>query len=697
MGDDYDFYEINDASSYNADEDNYYVEDLWSAGASKILDGPPDVSDDYYDPGPPSSYYDDYYDEAEDRMSVAGATPAPSILSPTQLKLKQLTRSLRKAKQARKKKKEKTGKVSKDRRPKRSAENVYNVDSVHSNLDPNLYEVQVYNDFEDSQDIEFIPYPFPEHSEDLDYDYYDGNEFDVVEFVKDFSTDNIDKDSPGPLTIVHGFKNYKKTEKQEDPPVVSRSWVDNMIMFRDKLFGKTAEKEVEDEPGEPQVKIHYPNYSEKPYVSISEARKAQAVLNKKKNPQKLRKFKDLSSTKTKNHKIKFSDVFSTKSPPAISFEAKKGSLAKIPQPLKKLNGLPERLGADTTVFTPEEIEKYGIKLKSLIYKDPADINNNKKANLVARQKIPPTEASNTIDPPNMSKPAVIIPDEDDYTETVTNPLPTQGPYEYYTSFPTPEYPILSANQYPSNSIHPTVKYSETYLSHEHNEYPTTEHYLTHPTASTSYSTPSTPPKIHGPNFLPKNYNSHAGYSDKSNYNYYSVLTPNYLPKKPLKSKISSRSTTLDPNQPPMPHNFLEHRMAIQLEKPYTHEALARNDEVSEMNTESNVPTSYIQSQGSAYSHLLTKYSSTANRPSNLKAYSPAASLYSSSSTPTTTAAYEDLAQDHLHNSDRSSFNPHHLGKHRTKCFIMTIFLDEIIDSMVIKKCFQLNFFVQIII
>ena len=77
----------------------------------------------------------------------------------------------------------------------------------------------------------------------------------------------------------HGFKTYKKTKKQEDPPVVSRSWVDNMIMFRDKLFGKTAEQEVEAEPGEPQVKIHYPNYSEKPYVSISEARKAQAVLN----------------------------------------------------------------------------------------------------------------------------------------------------------------------------------------------------------------------------------------------------------------------------------------------------------------------------------------------------------------------------------------------------------------------------------
>ena len=60
LDDDDDTDNYKDDGYYEDVENGYYVEDLWSAGASKTLNGPPDISDDYYNPGPPSSYYDDY-------------------------------------------------------------------------------------------------------------------------------------------------------------------------------------------------------------------------------------------------------------------------------------------------------------------------------------------------------------------------------------------------------------------------------------------------------------------------------------------------------------------------------------------------------------------------------------------------------------------------------------------------------------
>jgi len=128
-----DYYEDDDYES------DYYVEDTLTN--LKTLKNPPDLSDDYYDPGPPASYYDDipeyigeeddeyndydydyeedyeedydddYYDVAEDRMMIESSTMNPMVLSPTIQQLNALTHKqlgnnyLKKRKLSRKKKK----------------------------------------------------------------------------------------------------------------------------------------------------------------------------------------------------------------------------------------------------------------------------------------------------------------------------------------------------------------------------------------------------------------------------------------------------------------------------------------------------------------------------------------------------------------------------------------------------------------
>merc|ERR1739838_505446 len=121
-------------NSINDYEDDYYEDDEYESDYYaedaltniKSLNNPPDLSDDYYDPGPPASYYDDapeyigdgdeyddydydddygddygdeyddeydddYYDVAEDRMMIESSTINPMVLSPTIQQLNALT------------------------------------------------------------------------------------------------------------------------------------------------------------------------------------------------------------------------------------------------------------------------------------------------------------------------------------------------------------------------------------------------------------------------------------------------------------------------------------------------------------------------------------------------------------------------------------------------------------------------------
>ena len=286
-------YEGNDIDSYEVEE--YYDDE------EELLTEPPDIADDYYDPGPPDSYYDDaaednfdeyddyeddyYYDAAEDRMLVESSTPAPvAVLSPTVQKLNEISQMkemlLRRmkgiknrAKKNKKKKPRKNKKVDmqgKKTRPKRWApvDNVdtsavsvtvldnngldlSRVDSVDlqsdgSHLDPSLYEINTYEPYENSYDPysppyhqspEFIPYPGDE-LEDLD-EFFD----------------------------IYG-------EKKKKPPVVARTWLENVLKFRNALFGDPDKKHhyYEDE-GKPQLKIHYPESDGPAVVTITKAKR----------------------------------------------------------------------------------------------------------------------------------------------------------------------------------------------------------------------------------------------------------------------------------------------------------------------------------------------------------------------------------------------------------------------------------------
>ena len=302
--------EANDQESYSDYEGDYYEEGEYEGNeidsyeveeyyddAEELLTEPPDIADDYYDPGPPDSYYDDaagedfddyddyeddyYYDAAEDRMFVESSTPAPTVvLSPTVQKLNEISkvkemllRRMKGIKSRKKKKPRKNKKVDiqgKKMRPKRWApvDNVdtsavsvkvldnngldlSRVDSVDlqsdgSHLDPSLYEINTYEPDEKSYDSysppyhhspEFIPYPGDE-LEELD-EFFD----------------------------IYG-------EKKKKPPVVARTWLENVLKFRNALFGDPDEKRhYYEDKGKPQLKIHYPKSDGPAVVTITKAKR----------------------------------------------------------------------------------------------------------------------------------------------------------------------------------------------------------------------------------------------------------------------------------------------------------------------------------------------------------------------------------------------------------------------------------------
>ena len=271
--------------------------------------GAPDITDDYYNPGPPASYYDDYdYSDysspiaRSDEKTVRERTSSLlNFLSPTQKKLAEITQSLNlgSASQSRASKKQK-GKQNLEKfrykspeysgnnslnesrykfpehpgrkileislhklltnqgnksvnfpsyndskiksryenkqtsvrqsRPKRNAISRVQVDLLmgESQLDPSLYNVQTIRNYgypyADGIDYDYLPYPFMDTDateEQFDYDFYD---YPVVnDYTKPFDTS---------FTEEMMFKdNYHR-----EIPVVQKTWLDNIISYRNKMF-----------------------------------------------------------------------------------------------------------------------------------------------------------------------------------------------------------------------------------------------------------------------------------------------------------------------------------------------------------------------------------------------------------------------------------------------------------------------------
>ena len=284
-----DYYDPGPPASYYDDAADYIDED-------DDFDYMYDDEDDDYD------YEDDYYyDEAEDRMMIQSSTLRPEVLSPTIQKLTALTlQSLnsgkKKKRKSRKKKKRRksidrsfdlSGKNNRSKRSTSDDNNsVHNVDNNAldlskfsndmstdgSSLDPKLYDVKVNKEIIDpiSESSEYTPYHHhsdwqEEHSsyhhsdwEDEPYHYeeepyhfedepYHFNDYEI--YYDEMYLDEND--------VLQPFKPKKK------PPVATRTWLDNVLKFRESLFGKH---------GKPQVMFHYPK-DEDPFVTLTEARR----------------------------------------------------------------------------------------------------------------------------------------------------------------------------------------------------------------------------------------------------------------------------------------------------------------------------------------------------------------------------------------------------------------------------------------
>ena len=311
-------------NSVNDYEDDYYEDDEYESDYYeedpltdiRTLKHPPDISDDYYDPGPPASYYDDvpeylgdeddeyddydydydddyeddYYDVAENRMMVESSTMNPTVLSPTVQKLNALTQKqlgshfLHRLKKARKKKKKSIDRSfdtkGKNKRPKRWAlrdvhiSNIVNTnleDSIGENnaidlsnidnnvegdniLDPSLYEVSEF-DFPNDPIMgasEYTPY--------IEEEYVPYLEEDDIFYDDDFEEDY-----------------FPSFGRKKEVPIVQRTWLDNVLKYRDSLFGTSPQYKTEAKKnptyggGKPQVNIHYPDSNSGPLVTITEA------------------------------------------------------------------------------------------------------------------------------------------------------------------------------------------------------------------------------------------------------------------------------------------------------------------------------------------------------------------------------------------------------------------------------------------
>ena len=112
-----------------------------------------------------------------------------------------------------------------------------------TNLNPDLYDVRLNQDLIEpiSEASEYYSYSSPYEEDEI---FYDDVYFDEED-------DYFDEEF---------FQPFKPTKK---PPIATRTWLDNVLKFRESLFGKK---------GKPQVMVHYPK-DEDPFVTLTEARR----------------------------------------------------------------------------------------------------------------------------------------------------------------------------------------------------------------------------------------------------------------------------------------------------------------------------------------------------------------------------------------------------------------------------------------
>ena len=548
------------------------------------------------------------------------STPKPTILSPTEQKLAQLTKTLEKFKNSRMLK----GKVS---RAKRSSDHVYTVNNVDStNPNPNLYEVQTfeYHSEYPEKSMDYIPYPFQDEiSDDYDYDVYDH---------EDKSDDHE--------SLFDSYMN-KQEQKKEGTPIVSRTWLDNVIQFRDGLFGKHDFKNTgynENNPiGNPQVKIHYPDFDKSPLITVTQARNA-PLKNApstffatrvdemgRTDPtifvktQETTMENDYVTNSTSNNIVGLNQTSSQLENPAISqspglnmnqsFGSNMfaSSLSPVNQnsfdPLSRLTSLGENSLTTTTVLSQDKVNKFGIKRIKEMYttklnKMEKNVNRTLTTHNVQNKH---NYADDPIDKDYFNDEPL------DYIEEYRGDVyPTYQHQEkpHYTE-KYPKYNDYIPNKYvyyPSSTTQPPLQIRRpNLLPRKHVGY----NYS--PTSRPVYrNSPTGHPEleINKPHLLPRKHgvyqNFHQPLSQHSeqrqlpsysNDQEQTVLPDLVLPLQPTPPSSRQYLPSSNIPQPPVPHNYLEHRFTLQLERDYHgHPRRSKSEDLTdydEMDSDSN--------------------------------------------------------------------------------------------------------------
>ena len=297
-----DYYDPGPPSSYYDDSADYIDDDADF-----------DYTGDY-------DYEDDYYDQAESRMIIQSSTINPLVLSPTIQKLNALTlqhlnggkKKRRTSKKRRNKKKsidrslDLSGKNNRTKRSAYNREPSHGVKSsgniVHNRLahlyldtnaleqnvsgkardnlvlDPTLYDVQFNKDIlePDTDSTEYIPYPY-EFDDDPypEYEPYEPHPYPEYEPYEHHPYPEYEDDEIFYDEVTFGEEDFLFPFEKKKPPVVQRTWLDNVLKFRESLFGEVHhDKKYKHgkRGGKPQVTIHYPE-DEDPYVTVTEAKR----------------------------------------------------------------------------------------------------------------------------------------------------------------------------------------------------------------------------------------------------------------------------------------------------------------------------------------------------------------------------------------------------------------------------------------
>lgn len=556
---------------------------------------------------------------------VESSTLKPTILSPTEQKLAQLTKTLEKFKNSRMLK----GKVKRARRSSDHVHTVNNVDSTNPNA--NLYDVQTfeYHSEYPEKSMDYIPYPFQDElSDDFDYDVYD----------------NVDKSDD----YESSFDLYmnKQEQKKEGTPIVSRTWLDNVIQFRDGLFGKHDLKNAgyndKNPIGNPQVKIHYPDFDKSPLITVTQARNAPLKYAPstffatrvdeigRTDPtifiktQETTMQNDYVTNSTANNIVGLNQTSAQLENPAIlqspgltmnqsfSSDMFASFLSPVNQnlfdPLSRLTNLGENSLTTTTVLSRNKVKEFGIKRIKEIY--------TKKLNKMEKN-VNTTLITHNVQNKNIHA-----------DDTVEKDYFSDEPLDYIEEYRGDVYPLKSK---------PTYQYQEK--PHYTEKYPKYNDYIPNNYAYYPSSTTQPPLQIRRPNLLPR---KHVGYnysptsrplhrSSPTRHPELEINKPHLLPRKhgvyenfhqpliqhseqrqlpsysndqeqtvlpdlvlPLKpTPPSSRQYLPSSNipQPPVPHNYLEHSFILRLERNnYGHPRRSKSEDLTdsdEMDSDSN--------------------------------------------------------------------------------------------------------------